>query len=146
SEADSRDRLHKRYKNIKRVMTQMESEDILEMYLSAVASCFDPHSVYMSARSERDFQISMRLSLDGIGAALKSEDGYTVVAQIVPGGAAATDGRLKVGDRITGVSNSEGEFVDVVEMKLSNVVSLIRGKRGTKVRLKVQNSGSVDVK
>lgn len=146
TEAEARDKLHKRYKNIKRVMSQMDGDDILEMYLSAVASCFDPHSGYMSPRTERDFQISMRLSLDGIGAALKSDDGYTVVAQVVPGGAAALDGRLKVGDKITGVGQEEGEFVDVVEMKLSNVVSLIRGKRGTKVRLKVQSPGSVETK
>lgn len=146
ADAEARDRLHKRYKNIKRVMSQMDGDDILEMYLSAVASCFDPHSGYMSPRTERDFQISMRLSLDGIGAALKSDDGYTVVAQVVPGGAAAMDGRLKVGDKITGVSKEDGEFVDVVEMKLSSVVGLIRGKRGTKVRLKVQSPGSVDIK
>jgi carboxyl-terminal processing protease len=138
AEAESRDRLHKRYRNIKRTMHQLETEDIVEMYLTALATCFDPHSGYMSPRSQRDFEIQMRLNLDGIGAALRGDDGYTVVAQIVPGGAAALDGRLKVGDKIIGVGQEEGEVVDVVEMKLSNVVEKIRGRAGTKVRLQVQ--------
>ena len=79
----------------------------------------------------------MRLSLQGIGAALRSEDGMTTVAQIVAGGAAEKDGRLKVGDKIVGVGQDDGDFQDVIEMKLNRVVRLIRGERGTKVRLKV---------
>ena len=77
----------------------------------------------------------MRLSLQGIGAALRSEDGMTTVAQIVAGGAAEKDGRLKVGDKIVGVGQDDGDFQDVIEMKLNRVVRLIRGERGTKVRL-----------
>ena len=80
----------------------------------------------------------MRLQLDGIGASLKGEDGYTTVAELVPGGAADKDGRLKRKDRIVGVGQDrEGEVVDVVDMNLNDVVKLIRGKRGTVVRLKV---------
>jgi len=144
--AEARDRLHKRYNNILRTNDQTEPDDVLEMYLTALASCFDPHSGYMSPRTERDFQISMQLSLEGIGAALRSEDGYTIVAQIVPGGAAATDGRLKVGDKIIGVGQEGEEIVDVVEMKLSKVVEKIRGKRGTKVYLRVQPADSQETK
>ncbi len=130
-------RLHKRYETIKRNAHDTEDNEVLEMFLSSVAHCFDPHSSYMSPQTVEDFQIQMRLSLQGIGAALRSEDGMTTVAQIVAGGAAEKDGRLKVGDKIVGVGQDDGDFQDVIEMKLNRVVRLIRGERGTKVRLKV---------
>ena len=130
-------RLHKRYETIKRNAHDTEDNEVLEMFLSSVAHCFDPHSSYMSPHTVEDFQIQMRLSLQGIGAALRSEDGMTTVAQIVAGGAAEKDGRLKVGDKIVGVGQDDGDFQDVIEMKLNRVVRLIRGERGTKVRLKV---------
>src|SRR5207302_5673 len=97
---------------------------------------------YMSPQSLEDFEIQMRLSLQGIGAALRSEDGMTTVAEIVAGGAAEKDGRLKVNDKITAVGQDDGDFQDVVEMKLNRVVRLIRGKAGTKVRLRVQREAS----
>ena len=134
---EARKRLHKRYETLKRNYHDTEDSDILEMFLSSVAHCFDPHSSYMSPQTVEDFQITMRLSLQGIGAALRSEDGMTTVASIVPGGAAEKDGRLKVGDKIVGVGQDDGDFQDVIEMKLNRVVRLIRGERGTKVRLKV---------
>lgn len=140
------ERLHKRYRTIKRNFHQMEREDVLELYLTALANCFDPHSSYMSSRTLKDFEIQMKLSLEGIGAALKSEDGYTIVASIVPEGAAAKDGRLKVGDRIVAVAQQTGEWVDVIEMKLSNVVAMIRGKRDSVVRLKVQTPGASETR
>lgn len=132
-----KDRLHKRYKAILKSVNETEPTEVLEMYLSALTHCFDPHSSYMSPETLEEFRIQMRLSLDGIGAALKSEDGYTTVAQIVKGGAADSDGRLEVGDKILAVAQETGEFTDIVEMKLSKVVRLIRGKRGSKVRLQV---------
>ena len=107
------------------------------MFLSALTHCFDPHSSYMSPQTLEEFRISMQLSLDGIGAALRSEDGNTFIASVVKGGAADKDGRLEVGDQITAVAQEAGDFVDIVEMKLSKVVRLIRGKRGSKVRLQV---------
>lgn len=142
---DPRKRLHKRYDTIKKNAHDTEDIDVLEMYLSVLAHCFDPHSSYMSPNTLDDFNIQMRLSLEGIGAALKSEDGYTTVAQIVAGGAAEKDGRLKVNDKIIAVSQDESEFVDIVEMKLNKVVRLIRGKGGTKVRLKVINAATETV-
>ncbi len=141
-EADVKDRLHKRYKMLERTINDTESSEVLEMFLSAMTHCFDPHSSYMSPQTLEEFRISMQLSLDGIGAALRSEDGYTTVAQIVKGGAADKDGRLEVGDKIMAVSQEIGEFVDIVEMKLSKVVRLIRGKRGSKVRLQIQKGDS----
>ncbi len=146
TEVEAKEKLHKRYRNIKKTMHQTESQDVLEIFLSSLAASFDPHSSYMQPRSEADFRIIMKLSLDGIGAALKSEDGYTIVAQIVKGGAAARDGRLKVKDRIVGVGQKAEEIADVVDMKLSNVVDLIRGERGTKVFLRVMADGSTETK
>jgi len=135
---EAREQLHKRYRNNLRTMAQTDKSEKLEMYLSSLTHCFDPHSSYMSPQTLEDFRISMELSLDGIGAALRSEDGFTVVAEIVPGGAADADGRLKPGDKIVAVAQEDGEFVDVVEMKLSKVVRYIRGKRGTIVQLRVK--------
>ncbi|MFO1023491.1 MAG: S41 family peptidase, partial [Planctomycetales bacterium] len=143
---DPKTRLHKRYRSVLRNFRQMESDDVLELYLTALANCFDPHSSYMSPTTLKDFQITMQLSLEGIGAALKSDDGNTIVASLVPTGAAAKDGRLKVGDKIVGVGQETGEIVDVVEMKLRYVVSMIRGKQNTKVRLKVMSPGSPESK
>lgn len=138
-------RLHKRYDTLKRNAHSMDEGEVLELYLSALAHCFDPHSSYMSPQTLEDFNIQMRLSLEGIGAALRSEDGYTTVAQVVPGGAAEKDGRLKVGDKIIAVAQDDGEWVDIVEMKLSRVVRLIRGKEGTRVRLKIINGAGETV-
>jgi carboxyl-terminal processing protease len=140
ADEEARKRLHKRYDTLRRAYSDMEPAEVQELYLSSMAHCFDPHSSYMSPQTLEDFQISMRLSLQGIGAALRSEDGYTVVAEVVPGGAAEKDGRLKVGDKITAVAQADGEFQDIVEMKLSKVVRLIRGDSGTKVTLRVQTA------
>ena len=145
-EEEAKKKLHSRYRTIKKNMHQTEAEDILEIFLSSLTSSFDPHSSYMSPRSQEEFGHQMRLSLDGIGAALKSEDGFTIVAQIVKGGAASRDGRLKVKDRIVGVGQKAEEIIDVVEMKLSNVVDMIRGKRGTKVFLRVMPDGATEPK
>lgn len=134
---EARKQLHKRYDTIRKNAQSMEDPEILEMYLSSLAHCFDPHSSYMSPQTLEDFNIQMKLSLEGIGAALRSEDGYTIVAEVVAGGAAEEDGRLKAKDKIIGVAQEDGDFVDIVEMNLKRVVRLIRGKGGTKVRLKV---------
>lgn len=146
SDDDAKKRLHKRFRTIKDNMHKTEDIEVLEMYLSALCETFDPHSSYMSPRTLEEFRIQMNLSLDGIGAALKSDDGYTVVASIVPGGAAAADGRLKVNDKIIGVSNDRGEIVDVVDMKLSKVVDQIRGKRGTPIKLQVVTAATGETK
>lgn len=145
-EQDPKKRLHKRYKTIYDALSKTEPDEVVEMYLTALCMTFDPHSSYMSPRSMREFAITMGLKLEGIGAALQMDDGYTVVKTIVPGGAAAADGRLKVNDKIIAVGNGNAEFVDVVEMKLSKVVDLIRGKAGTKVRLKVMAGDTGEVK
>ncbi|HWL08651.1 MAG TPA: carboxy terminal-processing peptidase [Planctomicrobium sp.] len=135
---EAQERLDKRYRNTELIVDQYSPGEELEIFLTTLSQCFDPHSTYMSPQSWEDFEIQLRLSLDGIGAALRADDGYTVVAEIVPGGAAAEEGSLKVGDKITGVGqDASGEIVETYRMKLSNVVRMIRGPRGTVVRLQV---------
>jgi carboxyl-terminal processing protease len=119
-------------------MHQTDGSELLEMYLNSLTTSYDPHSDYMSPRTLKNFDIIMSLELEGIGASLMSEDGYTVVKKIIPKGAADKNGQLKVEDKIVGVGQGDnGEIVDVVDMKLNDVVDLIRGKRGTVVRLDV---------
>lgn len=132
-----RKRLHRRYKTIHDSIHKTEKDEIFEMYLSALCNVFDPHSSYMSPRTKADFDIHMKLKLTGIGAVLRSEDGQTIVAEVVAGGAAAKDGRLKAGDKIVAVSGQNGEMIDIVEMKLTKVVDKVRGKEGTIVKLTV---------
>ncbi len=140
TDEEAKKRLHSRYKTVQRNIEQMKQNEVLELYLTALTTCYDPHSTYMSPESAEDFDIQMRLSLDGIGASLRSEDGYTIVASVVPGGPASKDGRLKDKDKITGVGQETGEIDDVFEVRLSEVVRKIRGKAGTKVRLRVQTA------
>ncbi len=140
--ADVKDKLHKRYRSINQRWTQTDNDELLEMFLTAVTMSFDPHSSYMSPRSFGDFVIQMRLKLDGIGASLESKYGETIVRHIVPGGAADKDGRLKVDDVITGVGQGkDGELVDITDVKLTAVVSQIRGTPGSVVRLEVKTAG-----
>ncbi|MEM9701205.1 MAG: carboxy terminal-processing peptidase, partial [Planctomycetota bacterium] len=145
---DIRERLHKRYSNLLSVQRQIEPADKLETFITSLAMTFDPHSSFMSEKTLEDFQITMNLSLEGIGAALQNEDGYVTVKQIIQGGAAEEDGRLGLEDKIIGVAQQgEAEFTDVVEMRIGNVVQLIRGKSGTVVRLQVMpaDGGEVEV-
>jgi len=135
---EARKKIARRYHSFAKRMHQYDDSELLEMYLNAFTRAFDPHSDYMSVKTQKNFDILMSLKLEGIGAELRSEDGHTVVRRVVPGGAAAKDGRLKAEDKIVGVGqNAEGEMIDVVDMKLSDVVELIRGPRGTTVRLEV---------
>ncbi|MBN1395890.1 MAG: carboxy terminal-processing peptidase [Pirellulales bacterium] len=136
---EARDKLRRRYHSFAKRMHQTNSEELLEIYLNAFTMSFDPHSSYMSPDTLRDFDIMMSLKLEGIGASLQSgDDGYTVIKKIIPGGAADKDGRLKVEDKIAAVGQgADGEMEDVVDMKLRDVVKLIRGEQGTVVRLQV---------
>jgi len=135
---EAKDKLHRRYRSFSKRMHQMTSDELLETYLTALTSSLDPHTTFMSPGTLENFEIGMRLQLDGIGASLRNEDGYTTVAELVPGGAADRDGRLQKKDRVVGVGQgNDGEIVDVVDLNINEVVKLIRGKRGSIVRLKV---------
>lgn len=139
----ARERLARRYHSFAKRMHQTDSDELLQTFLTSITSSFDPHTTYMSPKALENFRIMMRLNLDGIGAALRMEDGYTIVSKIIPGGAAEKAGELKPEDRIVAVGQGEdGEMVDVTEMNLDDVVALIRGKAGTVVRLGVLPSGS----
>lgn len=131
------ERIRKRIASYISYLKNYEALDVLELYLSSLARVYDPHSAYMAPKTEEEFNIEMKLSLVGIGAVLTPEDGYTRIESIIPGGPAEADGRLKSGDRIIGVAQEDGEMVDVIDMQLSKVVSLIRGPEKTKVHLKV---------
>ena len=138
SPEEAKEKLTRRYSSFAKRMHQMTADELLETYLSALTSSLDPHTSYMSPGTLENFEISMRLQLDGIGASLRGEDGFTTVAELVPGGAADKDGRLQPKDRVIGVGQgATGELTDVVDMNLNEVVKLIRGKRSTIVRLKV---------
>jgi carboxyl-terminal processing protease len=138
-------KLTKRYESIRRSWQQTDNDELLERYLTSMTSSFDPHSSYMAPSTLDNFNIQMRLQLDGIGASLRAVDGYTVVQNIIPEGAAAKQGGLKPEDKIVGVGEgTSGPIEDIVDMKLNDVVKKIRGKRGTTVRLQVDaadNSG-----
>ncbi len=127
----------RRYDQALRNVREMSAEDVTSTFLKALAQSYDPHSEYMSPSEMENFQISMKLSLVGIGAVLRSEDGYTKIMEVVPGGPADRDGRLKVGDRILSVGQGNNEFEDVVDMKLDKVVEKIRGAKDSIVRLQV---------
>jgi carboxyl-terminal processing protease len=125
----------RRYDRIARNVHEEDREEQVKLYLDSLAQTYDPHSEYLSKADFKNFNIQMGLSLVGIGAMLRTEDGYAKIESLVPGGPAQTDGRLKVGDRVTAVAQGQNEYVDVRDMRLDKVVELIRGKKGTRVRL-----------
>src|SRR6184192_3180324 len=125
----------RRYERLARNVHEEDKDEQMKLYLDALAQAYDPHSEYLSKADMKNFNIQMGLSLVGIGAMLRTEDGYAKIESLVPGGPAQTDGRLKVGDRITAVAQGPADYVDVREMRLDKVVEMIRGKKGTKVRL-----------
>jgi len=125
----------RRYDRLARNVHEEDKEEQTKLFLDALAQTYDPHSEYLSKADLKNFSINMGLSLVGIGAMLRTEDGYAKIESLVPGGPAQTDGRLKVGDRITAVAQGPAEYVDVRDMRLDKVVEMIRGRKGTHVRL-----------
>jgi carboxyl-terminal processing protease len=134
--------LRKRYDNLKRRVSQYESEDVFALFMDAFAGCFDPHTNYFSPKSFDNFKIAMSQSFEGIGARLQTVNEYTVVAEIIPGGPAEKTNQLFVNDKIIGVAQGDdGEIVDVVGWRIDDVVQLIRGKKNTRVRLQLLRAG-----
>ncbi len=134
--------LHKRYRTLYKMKSQTDVDELLEIYLSSLTRSLDPHSTYMSPREQEDFGVHLKLEFTGIGATLRPEDGSTIVENIVTGGAADRDGRLKAGDHIVGVQQEDGAVVETIDMKLQDVVTLIRGPKGTRVKLHVKPKGT----
>ncbi|HEY2567877.1 MAG TPA: carboxy terminal-processing peptidase [Candidatus Udaeobacter sp.] len=134
----------RRYDRLAKNVHEEDKDEQMKLFLDALAQAYDPHSEYLSKADMKNFSINMGLSLVGIGAMLRSEDGYAKIESLVPGGPAQVDGRLKVGDRITAVAQGPSDYVDVREMRLDKVVEMIRGKKGTHVRLLVIPSDATD--
>lgn len=137
SEKEGKERLLQRAKSNWKNYSQSTDNNVVALFLNAFTSAYDPHSTYMEPHDQKNFEINIKLSLEGIGAVLRWENGYTVVNSIVPGGAAFREGSLKVNDRILAVAQGAASFESVVDIRLNEVVQLIRGKRGTTVRLQV---------
>lgn len=121
-------------------MVEEKEQDRFDSYFTAVTEAFDPHTNYMPPTQKEDFDISMRGSLEGIGATLREEDGYIKVTQVVPGSAAWRQGQLQAEDTILKVGEGKAEPADITDMRLRDAVSLIRGKKGTEVRLTVKKT------
>ena len=134
----------KRYNQFLKNVNEQTDEEVIKTFLVALAQSYDPHSEYMSPSDMENFNIQMRLSLVGIGAVLRTDDGYAKIVEVVPGGPADKDGRLKPNDRIAAVAQGKGPFEDVVDMKLDKVVEKIRGAKGSQVRLQVIPANSTD--
>jgi carboxyl-terminal processing protease len=136
-ETKAKELLIKRYENQIKQFEQRDSQDVFQLYVNALATLYDPHTSYFSPRTTENFQINMSLSLEGIGAELTTEDEYTKVVRIIPGGPADLQGILKAEDKIVGVGQDDEEIVDVVGWRLDDVVDLIRGAKDSTVRLEV---------
>lgn len=140
--------LDKRYSNLEKRMLQLKSEDVFQLFMNQFTESIDPHTNYLSPMTSENFNMQMSLSLEGIGASLTSEDEYTKVMEVIPGGPAYKSKLLKVNDKIVGVAQGEeGEMVDVINKSLDDVVKLIRGPKGTLVRLQILSAdGGVNAK
>lgn len=140
-EIEAREKVRKQYRDYFERLKKETLKDHYDRYLNAFSRAFDPHTTYMPPQSKEDFDISMRGSLEGIGATLREEDGYIKVVKVIPGSAADRQGQLHADDIILAVAQGKDEPVDVTDMRLRDAVALIRGKKGTEVRLTLRRQG-----
>lgn len=141
---EARTKIAKRYERLLKNLDDIESGDVAEIFLTAIAGLYDPHSNYFSPDTYDEFSINMRLQLFGIGALLSIDEDVCVLKEIIPGGPADLSRSLKPNDKILAVAQADSEFVEVVGMKLRRIVQMIRGEKGTKVRLLVQPADAED--
>lgn len=132
-----RESLEKRYQRLASTLEQYTAEDVFQAFMSTWAAAYDPHSSYMSPRNSENFDINMRLSLEGIGAMLSSEGDFVEIVELITGGPADASGELQSGDRIVGVGEDEDSIEDVVGWRLGDVVDLIRGPKNSAVFLRI---------
>ncbi|MEH8020706.1 carboxy terminal-processing peptidase [Rheinheimera metallidurans] len=135
--------LVKRYRNSQKRLTQSESEDVFQLIMNSFARSIEAHTSYLSPRNADRFQQEMNLSLEGIGAVLRADEDYTVIQSLVPGGPADLTQKLKPKDKIIGVAQDKTEFVDVIGWRLDDVVDLIKGPKGSTVRLQVVSANEI---
>jgi len=142
NEPKARENLKNRYKNIAKLYQRLEAIDVQELYSNALTQYYDPHTTFFSADSMEDFSISLWNSLVGIGACLSEDKGTCTIKEILPGGPAEHSQQLHAGDKILAVAQGKKDFVNIEGMKLRNSVKLIRGPKGTLVRLLIQPADS----
>jgi len=146
TESEIKEALHKQYRMVYNAKSQMDVDELLELYLTSLTSALDPHTTYMAPQEQEEFGVHLKLELKGIGATLRPDDGTTVVETLVAGGAADLDGRIKIGDQIVAVAQDDGSSpVETQDMKLKDVVKMIRGEAGTKVKLHVKTKAAGDI-
>ncbi len=133
----ARELLRKRYANQIKQLARQDADDAVQGFINVVAGIYDPHTSYLAPRTLENFNISMSLSLEGIGAVLQLEDEFTKIVRIVPGGPADKQGTLAAEDKIIGVAQDDDAMVDVIGWRLDDVVDLIRGKKDSRVRLEI---------
>jgi len=137
-QAEIKETLKKRYERSSKGITQFNSEDVFSLYMNSITQAYDPHTNFLAPKAADNFNQSMRLSLEGIGARLQTENDYTKVAEIIPGGPADKSERIHADDLIIGVAQGvEGEMTDVIGWRIDEVVKLIKGPKGTTVRLQI---------
>ena len=137
-ETEIKETLKKRYQRIYTSTFQLDSNDIFQTFVNAYTTSIEPHTSYLSPRTSENFDISMRLSLEGIGAVLRNENDYTLIQKVIPGGPADLSKKLHSKDKIIGVGQGEsGEIIDVIGWRLDDVVELIRGPKDTVLRLEI---------
>ena len=142
---EATDKTIKRMNNQLNYFVQSRDEDVFNIFINSIASIYGPHTSYMSPKNSEDFDINMSLSLEGIGALLSSDGLYTSISSLVPGGPAEKTESLKPKDKIVGVGQEdEGEIIDVIGWRIDDVVDLIRGPKGSTVRLEIIPSTSLD--
>ncbi len=129
--------IRKRYTNLIKLASKTKSEDVFQLYMNSLAELADPHTNYYSPRASADFNTQMSLSLEGIGATLQTENEHTKIVQVVKGGPADKSKKIFAGDKIISVAQGDSELVNVIDWRLDDVVALIRGKKGTTVRLEI---------
>ena len=138
-----REILSKRYKRIRTSTFQLNSNDIFQSFINAYTTSIEPHTAYFSPRTSENFDINMRLSLEGIGAVLAPDNDYTQIIEVITGGPADLSGQLKADDRIIGVGQGgKNKLVDVIGWRLDDVVDLIRGPKGTIINLEILPKGT----
>lgn len=141
SDSEIKDILTKRYQASIRRLVQTNSEDVFQLIMNSLAREIDPHTSYLSPRNTEQFNTEMSLSLEGIGAVLQMDEDYAVINSMVPGGPAMKSKRIVVGDRIVAVGQTGKPMVDVIGWRLDDVVALIKGPKGSKVRLEILPAG-----
>ena len=140
-EAKSKETLKKRYENLLSQIAKIESYDAFQSLMTAYTESIDPHTNYFNPNNAAKFNIDMARSLEGIGATLKFENDFVMVAAVVPGGPADKCGQITIDDKFIAVAQGDGEFVDIVGWRIDNAIQLIRGAKGTTVRLKIVSKG-----